>query len=342
MVGELGPLQVHKGKIRKLDVAIARNYFPLITFENQPEEIEVYESTYPITVDTPSQEYDIIGAVDSPITRMGSKSQLLEWLLPRFPRGVAAYVEPFGGAFRVLLGKPWSDRIEIINDIDADLVHFFRWVRFAPDALAQLINETPTHEALIMGLRQELADRELNGIVRAAAWYIHNCAAFNATAGAYASSPSVLLDTSVDADLLRRVAKRMMKTDIRSTSYKRVIESANKKVAHGKVFFYLDPPYLDTQDYETLQGRSSDFGHQEQRALRDCCVDIHQMGNLFIQTNAWHDYLYKIYSEPKCFFITSRDVRYSVSGSGESRGDRKEIIISNFDLLKIKEQGRLV
>ena len=66
------------------------------------------------------------------------------------------------------------------------------------------------------------------------------------------------------------------------------------------------------------------------------------MGNLFIQTNAWHDYLYKIYSEPKCFFITSRDVRYSVSGSGESRGDRKEIIISNFDLLKIKEQGRLV
>lgn len=316
-------------------VGIARSYFPHIEFPDQPEEIETYESNFPIHL-SEGGSYELCGAADTPITRMGSKSQLLSWLLERFPRNVGAYVEPFGGAFRVLLGKPWRDRIEIINDVDCDLVHFFRWVRWAPKELAELINSIPTHEAIIMGVRQELADKKLQGITRAAAWWLHNCAAFNATSGAYASSPSVLLRTDVDEAVLVKAAERLMGCDIRSTDWKRVIESANKEV-DKKVFFYLDPPYYDTHGYETLQGESS-FGKAQQQALRDACIEIHKKGNLFIQTNAWHDWMYKAYSEPGCFHITSRDVHYSVSGKGESRGDSKEIIISNFSLEKTQRR----
>jgi len=43
-------------------------------------------------------------------------------------------VEPFGGAAWVLFGKPPSD-VEILNDIDQELVNFFRVVKYKPEEL---------------------------------------------------------------------------------------------------------------------------------------------------------------------------------------------------------------
>ena len=44
------------------------------------------------------------------------------------------YVEPFAGAAWVLFGKPSSD-VEVINDIDQDLINFFRVVKHKPEEL---------------------------------------------------------------------------------------------------------------------------------------------------------------------------------------------------------------
>jgi len=96
-------------------------------------EPEVYEDTYDISpFSTPecianiNVESRLGKPLDSILSRMGGKKQLKTWLVARFPRGVKTYVEPFGGSFQVLLWKPWRDPIEIINDVDADLIHFFR------------------------------------------------------------------------------------------------------------------------------------------------------------------------------------------------------------------------
>ena len=283
---------------------------------------------------------------------MGAKSQLRDWLVTNFPK-CHTYVEPFGGSFKVLLWKPYRDRVEIINDIDADLVHFFQYTAAHPGRLVTAINSLPTHEALILGLRRQLADRELTGLERAAAFYVACASSFNGMVsldGRYGCSPHVLLDCSVSPKALHKLSKRLKGVSIRSTSYKRIIQSANKflppdKYPPGGVFFYLDPPYWGTTGYSTYQGASS-FGWAHQVELADLCLAIHKMGNKFIQTNSDHEDLKELYGSFKnedgspLFFVERREVYYSVAGKQEAREEAGEFVISNFELKKQRENNK--
>lgn len=66
----------------------------------------------------------------------GGKFRLARWLLQFFPAH-GCYVEPFGGAAGVLLQKP-RVYAEVYNDLDGDVVNFFRVVR-DPTMRADLI-----------------------------------------------------------------------------------------------------------------------------------------------------------------------------------------------------------
>lgn len=73
----------------------------------------------------------------------GGKFRLAPWLLQFFPEH-RVYTEAFGGAAGVLLQKPRSHG-EVYNDLDGDVVNFFRVLR-DPDQRAHLevaIRETP-------------------------------------------------------------------------------------------------------------------------------------------------------------------------------------------------------
>jgi DNA adenine methylase len=71
--------------------------------------------------------------VNSPIKWVGGKSRLRKQIIELLPSHTC-YVEPFAGAAWVLFGKPPSE-VEILNDIDHDLINFFRVVKEKPEAL---------------------------------------------------------------------------------------------------------------------------------------------------------------------------------------------------------------
>jgi len=73
--------------------------------------------------------------MNSPIKWVGGKSRLRKQIIPILPKHTC-YVEPFAGAAWVLFGKPASD-VEIINDIDQELVNFFRIVKEKPEKLIE-------------------------------------------------------------------------------------------------------------------------------------------------------------------------------------------------------------
>lgn len=74
-----------------------------------------------------------VSMVSSPFKWVGGKSRLRKYIIPLIPPH-SCYVEPFGGAAWVLFGKPLSD-VEILNDIDQELITFFRVVKEKPEEL---------------------------------------------------------------------------------------------------------------------------------------------------------------------------------------------------------------
>ncbi|MGA7796724.1 MAG: DNA adenine methylase [Candidatus Acidiferrales bacterium] len=66
-------------------------------------------------------------SIPSPITWFGGKSRLAPKIIQHFPKH-KCYCEPFGGGASVLLAKEPSP-IEVFNDLDGELVNFFRVLR---------------------------------------------------------------------------------------------------------------------------------------------------------------------------------------------------------------------
>ncbi|MBV6573885.1 DNA adenine methylase, partial [Acinetobacter baumannii] len=73
----------------------------------------------------------------------GGKFRLSDWIISFFPNH-NVYVEPFGGGASVLLNKEPS-RVEVYNDLDDDVVNFFKVLRNKELAkqLAEAIYLTP-------------------------------------------------------------------------------------------------------------------------------------------------------------------------------------------------------
>lgn len=73
--------------------------------------------------------------INSPIRWVGGKSRLRKDIIPLIPEH-SCYVEPFAGGAWVLFGKKPSP-VEVLNDIDQELINFFRVLKNQPESLIQ-------------------------------------------------------------------------------------------------------------------------------------------------------------------------------------------------------------
>src|SRR5216684_1901162 len=68
----------------------------------------------------------------SPLRWVGGKYRVREKIIAKFPPHVC-YVELFSGAAWVLFGKPpGTSKSEVLNDLDGELVNFWRVVKHRP------------------------------------------------------------------------------------------------------------------------------------------------------------------------------------------------------------------
>lgn len=77
----------------------------------------------------------------TPLTYYGGKQALARQIVPLFPAH-RVYLEPFAGGAAVLFAKPRAER-ETLNDLDGQIMRFWRALRERPDELAAAVASTP-------------------------------------------------------------------------------------------------------------------------------------------------------------------------------------------------------
>ena len=89
-----------------------------------------------------------------PIPYYGGKQRIAQQIVSHFPDHLH-YVEPYCGGLSVLLAKPPS-QVETVNDLDHDLVTFWRVLRDRPDDLARVCSLTPHARAELDACREPM------------------------------------------------------------------------------------------------------------------------------------------------------------------------------------------
>lgn len=183
-----------------------------------------------------------------PVPYFGSKQTLAPWIAGLLPAH-QHYVEPFAGSLAVLLAKPRS-RMETVNDLDHELITFWKVLRDRPDELIRACALTPharteldaTWEPVPDGDDLELARRiwcrlaqGRSGTLRRTGWryYID-------PAGSAVGMPGYL---DGYRDRLAAAAERLMAVSLECLP---ALEIIAKYGSHLDVLLYVDPPYLGT------------------------------------------------------------------------------------------------
>lgn len=179
----------------------------------------------------------------------GGKFNHLNWLLPLLPPTIH-YCEPFGGSAAILINRPPMP-VETYNDLDGEVVNFFRVLRDQKDDLIEVIGLTPFSREEFQIAAHESRD-DLSDLERARRFFI--CArqvrtglAQTASAGRWAHC--VLTSRAGMAGAVSRwlgsveglseIAQRLLRVQIEHRPALEVIQRYDSP----DTLFYCDPPY---------------------------------------------------------------------------------------------------
>jgi DNA adenine methylase len=258
----------------------------------------------------------------------GGKFSHLEWLLPLLP-DCHHYCEPFSGSAAVLLNRQPS-LVETYNDIDGDVVNFFKVLRDNPDELIRLISLTPfSREEYYVAVSK--TDENISDLEKARRFYVRarqtrTGLAQTASLGRWANCK----DTSRSGmsgvvsrwlggiGALDEIAQRLIRVQIEN----RPAVDVMKLYDSEKTLFYCDPPYL-----HVTRGDSKAYGfemdeeeHQSFASVAAKCLGMvavsgydHPLMDSLFPSSKW----FKTFGSDKTIHST--------------KGTRQEVLWTNFN-----------
>lgn len=257
----------------------------------------------------------------------GGKYSHLKWLLPLLP-SCHHYCEPFGGSAAVLLNRE-PVPVETYNDIDGEVVNFFRVLRNDPDRLIRAITLTPFS-------REEFAlaceiDPNLDPIERARRFYVRarqvrTGLAQTASLGRWANCRNTSRAGMAGAvsrwlgavEMLPEIALRLVRVQIENRPAIEVIQLYDAK----DTLFYCDPPYV----HETRGDQNSyayEMTDEEHRELAQVLNSVQG----FVAISGYDcELMNELYSPPKWFknVAPSRTIH-------STKDKRTEVLWTNYD-----------
>lgn len=204
----------------------------------------------------------------------GGKYSHLDWLLPLLPPA-RHYCEPFGGSAAVLLNRDPSP-VETYNDLDGEVVNFFRVLRQDKESLLEAIGLTPfsreEFESAISIPSEPISDLERARGFFVRARQVRTGLAQTASVGRWAHC--VLTSRAGMAGAVSRwlgsveglaeIAQRLLRVQIENAPAVEVIQRYDS----SETLFYCDPPYVHES-----RGDSNAYGYEmsdaDHRALAE-------------------------------------------------------------------------
>ncbi|GAB4332870.1 MAG: DNA adenine methylase [Leptolyngbyaceae cyanobacterium] len=179
----------------------------------------------------------------------GGKFNHLNWLLPLLPEATH-YCEPFGGSAAVLLNRKPAP-VETYNDIDGEVVNFFRVLRDRQEELIQAIGLTPFSREELRSAVEEPMD-DLSELERARRFFVRarqvrTGLAQTASAGRWAHCKLTSRAGMAGAvsrwlgsvEGLSEIVQRLLRVQIENSPAIEVIQRYDSE----ETLFYCDPPY---------------------------------------------------------------------------------------------------
>lgn len=295
-----------------------------------------------------SEVFEIASYQNSPIPYVGGKRAMREIILKSFPLIYRRYIEVFGGGASILFAKH-RERFEVYNDFNSDLVNMFRCVKERPMALIKALKFYSIHSRqefnilldflnmnepdyryseeekeiarelfdekdaeMIIKILSEKAD--LYDVERAAAFYKLIRYSYGSAGKSFGGQPVNLSNT---LELLQAAAFRLRETVIENKDF----ESLIKQYDRCESFFYLDPPYVETEGHYLVE-----FPKTDHVRLYNTLKDI--KGKFLLSYNDC-EFIKELYKD---YMIVEHTRPNSLAHRYDSGSQFKELLIANYDI----------
>lgn len=259
-----------------------------------------------------------------PVPYFGGKQRIAKVISDLLPEH-EHYVEPYAGGLSVLLAKTPS-KIETVNDLDEDIVTFWRVLRDRPDDLANACALTPHSRAEHRSCHDR--DDSMDEVERARRVWVQLTQGRTGTllrtgwrfhgdpAGTTLGMPAYL------TGYLARFAPAVERLHRVSLECRPALEVIDTYGRHDGVLLYVDPPYLGT----TRTGRGYRHEMPDEDDHRQLAAAL-QSARAAVVLSGYHSPLYdELYDGWNTHEIAAS------TGQGSTWKERTEVLWSNREI----------
>lgn len=277
-------------------------------------------------------------SLKTPLRYPGGKSRAIKYLLPKFPKDITEYREPFlgGGSVAIAFTKENPDIPVWVNDLYEPLVNFWQQLQKHPDGLYEILKAYKRHydtpysaKTLFIQMKDDLNETETPALQRAAAFYVINKCSFSGLteSSSFSKQASISNFSMRGIEKLKGYADIIKNWKITNIPYWEVIYTPSPVGS----FWFFDPPY-DIKDnlYGNKGALHKGFNHEEFHAF-------------MTQGNIKDDWMITYNTNPtlvewyKDHHQTKWDLTYTMRSVGDymnEQKDRAELLITNYDITK--------
>ena len=261
----------------------------------------------------------------TPITYYGGKQRIAKWILQYIPKH-KIYCEPFFGGGAVFFSKQPS-YLEAINDINDNLINFYIQIQTNFEKLATAIHNTLHSESMLRDAVAMYNGQKIGTDIEkaVATWLVFN-ESWNASARAgwkfdkgYGGSHYAIVLHHARNNFCPWLKERLANVQISCRDALQVIEDRDSQ----DTFFYLDPPYP-----ETNQGHYAGYTFDD---LEKLLVKLETIKGKFALSN-YPAEIIDVYARKNNWQLKQLTIKKDVNMARVHGSRKTEILLMNYKI----------